>query len=125
MADRVMPKTVPRNPKTVPRKPRTGQRYREQPHTTEERENTVHLWRRQRRRGRPQSGTHALVEIDSRGVILVREAGERGENTTHHRVGGARQWNVQQEALRAEAACELEDEVVCLGRGRGAQHHGG
>ena len=81
MADRVVPKivpkTVPRNPKTVPRKPKTGQvlpslshksssddhtSYRgsyevitkqlyktlrdtentEQPHTTEERENTVH-----------------------------------------------------------------------------------
>eukprot|EP00964_Phaeocystis_antarctica_P065578 scaffold39572_cov68-Phaeocystis_antarctica.AAC.4 len=97
--------------------------HREQPHNRgAQRENTcAPIWRRQRRRGRPQSGAHTLAKIDSRGVISVREAGEGGENAARHRVGGARQRNVQQEALRAGAARELEDEVVRLGRGRGAQ----
>eukprot|EP00964_Phaeocystis_antarctica_P151700 scaffold119360_cov57-Phaeocystis_antarctica.AAC.5 len=96
--------------------------YREQPHNRAIRKYCAPLAEAAAKRAAAERHWHALAEIDSRGVILVREAGERSENTTHHRVGGARQRNVQQEALRAEAACELEDEVVCLGRGRGAQH---
>ena len=65
----------------------------------------------------------ASGEIDSRRVISVSQyasAGKGGEHAARHWVDGARKRNVQQEVFRAGAARELKDEVVRLGRGRGA-----
>ena len=75
--------------------------------------------RRQRRGAALQSGMHAKIDSTS-GVISVREPGKRGEHAARHRVDGPRQRNLQQDAFRAGAARELEDEVVRPGRARGA-----
>ena len=58
--------------------------------------------------------------LQGSGVISVREPGKGGEQAVCHRVGGPRQRNLKQDAFRAGAARELEDEVVRPGRGRGA-----
>ena len=70
--------------------------------------------------GGPRGHTERHMISFRSGVISVREPGKRGEQAACHRVDGPRQRNLQQDASRAGAARELQDEVVRHGRGRGA-----